>query len=565
MSLKDALGVPDDLSSPPSFDHPQCLFPIDESGEEPCERQRHARKFNSEDVRRHLQLLHPEGYRGRAFIGWKDDDEPWDQCSVDHFRIRLALADAKNDADIYVSMNRFYGSRKSDDIADLQALYCDLDYYKTKYRDYSDEQVLSFALLVLGQNGIPKPSFVVFSGRGLQLVRLIDPIPKKAISRWNRCQQSITQCLQGLGADFAAKDAARVFRLAGTVNTKSGRVARLKELRDGRYSFDALADALLPYTRAEIAVWRSAQRCKVGKRTFPAGTHPGVQKMWQGRLDELLALAEKRWGGRVPRGHRNNWLFVVAVALSWIHAPAAMERELQRIASKYLPLWTELQVQRQMGTVIKNAEAAAARHGHTPNGKSDDLRYMMRSETIVSFLAIDAREMSEFGFRHLVDAATRKRIRNEDIIRRRREKGVISREAYRGECERARQAAYMFRQSGMTWAEIGKQLGISADAARKRAGRYRPESEPDKSDTVYTGIAQGRRTDILQKAQIDFEHDAPVAKVSDISPCPKNGEISGPVFAVHAGSVSDTERPVGAHPVIGRASELRQQLTYGGP
>jgi hypothetical protein len=73
--------------------------------------------------------------------------------------------------DVYISQNRFFGPRRAKGLTELCALYSDLDYYKIDdLAPMSAPGVMQLAFEALEQNGIPLPSFVVSTGRGLALV-----------------------------------------------------------------------------------------------------------------------------------------------------------------------------------------------------------------------------------------------------------------------------------------------------------------------------------------------------------------------------------------------------------
>jgi hypothetical protein len=87
------------------------------------------------------------------------------------------------------------------------------------------------------------------TGRGLALVWRHEPESRSARAKWERCQQFIFEALKALGADPKAKDAARVFRLAGTFNSKSATLVQsVFENLDDVWVFGDLADEILPYT-----------------------------------------------------------------------------------------------------------------------------------------------------------------------------------------------------------------------------------------------------------------------------------------------------------------------------
>jgi hypothetical protein len=169
--------------------------------------------------------------------------------------------------DVYITQNRFYGSRATNRIAELSALYSDLDYYNVSDfaqmppKVFFEESVLD-ALL---RAKIPFPSLAISTGRGLALVWRHEPVPGHVLPKWARCQQHIFEALKGLGADPGAKDAARVLRLVGTYNSKSGRSGRPVEIifeeLDEVWEFGDLADDnILPVPKERFDEDRARRR-----------------------------------------------------------------------------------------------------------------------------------------------------------------------------------------------------------------------------------------------------------------------------------------------------------------
>ena len=101
-------------------------------------------------------------------------------------------------------------------------LFSDLDYYRTSYAGWLPELVRDAALRALDDAALPLPSFSVKTGRGIVLVWLHDPVPRHALPRWRLCQQRLLEVLRPFGGDAMCTDAARVLRLVGTRNSKSG-------------------------------------------------------------------------------------------------------------------------------------------------------------------------------------------------------------------------------------------------------------------------------------------------------------------------------------------------------
>ncbi|WP_334170178.1 hypothetical protein [Zoogloea sp.] len=118
-------------------------------------------------------------------------------------------------------------NRRVVNLARVGLLFADLDTYRQPWAaGRTPEQLAAAVLYHCAQEGIPTPSLLVYSGRGIQAKWLLDgTLPRQALPRWNACQRYLVDRLSGLGADPQAKDASRVLRLVSTVNTKSGDVS----------------------------------------------------------------------------------------------------------------------------------------------------------------------------------------------------------------------------------------------------------------------------------------------------------------------------------------------------
>lgn len=154
--------------------------------------------------------------------------------------------------DVYFSLNNFFlPQRTSKWTRDIRGLYVDIDYYKLdRWKSYRPEAMLEYIFLEYVEEGrLPKPSYVIFSGTGLQLVYLVNPVDylnDKAFRLWKKLQDYLIQTLRDVGADPACSDPARVFRLAGTYNSKTGRRVYLIQYLAEPYSMEILADEWLP-------------------------------------------------------------------------------------------------------------------------------------------------------------------------------------------------------------------------------------------------------------------------------------------------------------------------------
>ncbi len=130
------------------------------------------------------------------------------------------------DRDTWISQAEFVvPNRRIINLACLTSLFIDVDCYKI---GIDPQRAQGLLLLKCEDDGMPMPSLVVQSGRGLQVKWLLDkPLARQALPRWNAAQRALVEMFLYIGADPAAKDASRVLRLVETVNTKSGEVVHV--------------------------------------------------------------------------------------------------------------------------------------------------------------------------------------------------------------------------------------------------------------------------------------------------------------------------------------------------
>lgn len=146
--------------------------------------------------------------------------------------------------DVYYSQNSFYKpQRRIDNIRQLRSLYVDLDVYTLGMKP---EWVLGKLELEYFGQAIPEPNMVIFSGRGLVLIWNIEPIPYMAMPLWRAVENYFMEQLKELGADAKATDPSRVFRLAGTINSKSKAIVQAQYRHAYRYDIHDLQFDYLP-------------------------------------------------------------------------------------------------------------------------------------------------------------------------------------------------------------------------------------------------------------------------------------------------------------------------------
>jgi hypothetical protein len=431
----------------------------------------------------HAEVLHPLKAQGRVFIGrklpptgeWSQDLTPYHPWELD-----AVLYDVAGTPDIYLSMNRFEGARKvlQQNVRELSALYADLDAYTVPtLAGRAPEAVLELALELLRSAGIPEPSLVLCSGRGLYLVWLHTPVGWNDLVMWQDCQYRIWRVLRPLGADPKARDAARVLRVTGTTNSKNGAlVYALCDVRP-REAFKELAASILPSGLGEDEERPGADLYDLRvqhatRREFKAPRFRTERSLWLARWVDLQTLRRLRYGEGRMGDFRDRWLFLAAVAWSHITDPPEpefFERELLGLAEQ-AGGWSEERSRSKLQAVLERVRMVARGQKVTWQGAGVDPRYRFRTEEIVRWLEIEPHEQREMF--NLVGADEKRQRNTESRREKRRAAGAQPRAHY----DKARSASLqqkrvtarrLSEQDDLSSSEIAQVMGVSARTVRR--------------------------------------------------------------------------------------------------
>jgi hypothetical protein len=448
----------------------------------------------------HAGMLHPEGCRGRVVIAHKDG-ERWKQRSYDVSDLPEIIPAVAGLEDAYISQQRFYFKRTITQLQQLGALFVDVDFHTVPELAGMDARgVLEDVLIALERARMPAPTMAIASGRGLYVIWLHGAIPRAAIGRWNACQKQLWEILRPFGADRGALDAARVLRLAGTRNSKSGAVVEQIAPAGEVWNFDDLAEEILPYSREELydlriqRAARDARKPRESRQRPPQGFTQTT--LWEGRLGDLQKLRALRWfEGDLPPGQRDHWMFLAGVAMSWIAVPQVLRRELWEL-SKEAATWNDAESGKRLSAIMKRAHMAAKGERVEWNGIQIDPRYRFKNSTIIELLEIEDWEQEEMSVIISSDEA-RKRHREREKERR-REAGAMERSEYLGMASHNRREAVRLRQEGRKVREIADTLKLSSDHVKTIL-----RGEGVKSVPLY-GVAKPSR-----RAVVGGEHRQP--------------------------------------------------------
>ena len=145
---------------------------------------------------------------------------------------------------IYITLNTFFKPyRRLECIKELNALFIDLDYYKTKF---TKEQIIMNLEENYFNKTIPATNYILDSGRGLALIWLINKVPSKALPLWKAIEEYLYNKLKEFGADRQALDATRILRVPGSINSKSKTVVSIIDEYDYIYDLREIQKEFLP-------------------------------------------------------------------------------------------------------------------------------------------------------------------------------------------------------------------------------------------------------------------------------------------------------------------------------
>lgn len=198
-------------------------------------------EINLYESKEHLNNLHKNS-KGYITIASKDPNyKQW------HYKSGELIENAEdilNNINTYVSQNTFYKpQRRIENIKELRAIYIDIDCHNTKY---SKEAVRYFLEKDLYGSKIPRPNYLIDSGRGLYYILLIEPVPSMAMPLWYAVQRYLYNELKEFGADANALDPTRVLRVVGTINSKSNSCVEILDMESYEYSLREIQEEYLP-------------------------------------------------------------------------------------------------------------------------------------------------------------------------------------------------------------------------------------------------------------------------------------------------------------------------------
>ena len=413
--------------------------------------------------RAHFDLLHGAHRANVAFAtgkrpNWREHGaHPHDEA------VALALT-MQGWSDAYLSQNGFDGKRRDlEQVSALTTCFADLDVYNiAALSGLTVDDLLD--RMQAAHPWLPLPTMIVSSGRGFYVNWILrSPLAHDRLPRWQAVNDALIAALSDVGADAHAKDATRVLRIVGSVNSRNGATVTAWETGDS-IAFEQLERLVLthalPAKPRLVLVANNADLHSIEQRVSTATPAQRRQylvayQLAHDRMADYATIARLRGSPRV-RDYRHRLLYCLAVSGAWFWSDVEQaERELLTFARSHFADATRYKV-RTMQTVLDRMEQGMQGKVRVLfNGASHDPRYRMRNATIIATLDLSPGEQREL--KTIIDKPERENRR----AARRREAGMT---CYAERTTKRLQAILAGLDRGLTHKAIAEQLGITRQA-----------------------------------------------------------------------------------------------------
>ncbi|MCP4827178.1 MAG: hypothetical protein GY892_24135 [Shimia sp.] len=258
----------------------------------------------------------------------------------------------------------------------------------------------------------------------------MNEIVPQAQPRWTETIRTLVDLFADFAADKACTDAARVFRLPGTVNEKSGRIVRAFYNGQARLNFETLSDQVFSAAGRPSRAELQARKTVTKSKALPGKRNGGLTQAERFvRVKEDLETICFHWGGAIPEGRRMLWLHFYSVCLMHIVEVEDFDSDIRAVASRVTPGLPDADVS---AVIRQTAQGRAGPRSNRPTGGG---RYLYAGATIADRLGVAANEMCAWGLKQLVTPEIRRARRNERRRTNRIHSGGMSRADYLAQFE----------------------------------------------------------------------------------------------------------------------------------
>ncbi|MBW6417022.1 DNA-primase RepB domain-containing protein [Celeribacter sp. PS-C1] len=365
------------------------------------------------------------------------------------------------DSPSFVSLNRFWGKRENNNLAAVNALFVDLDYRTAiDWRGKTPDEVQAAYSAHLAAHGLPQPSIVLQTGRGVAAIWLVQELSWTIKKRWRAALKALIELSLPFGADPACNDESRVFRIPGSINEKSGKRVRIAGGTLQRYSYETLEDQIYLAcgrpTRAELLTRKEARKKRSPKNGADMPRGLTQAQRFRQIMDDLETF-RNYCGGMVPVGRRNTWLHFYATCLTYAPDAGDIEAQIANMAAIATPGLKPNDVR----ATIRQALDKASRP--TSHCVWKDGRYSYKGSTIAERLEISPQLARDLGLQQIVPVEERKHRKAVAERARRVAQGAVTRDEYLAENNASRTKPWLALGIGRTKFYELKKAGALAE------------------------------------------------------------------------------------------------------
>lgn len=457
----------------------------------------------------------------------ENGEEVWNHRHHRLWSYQDVMEDIPQDRNVYTSVHFFHdwGSRTESNVKHLTMFYLDLDVYKLAdgrpFHDSEDgmDQMVQNILTHCDSQKIPRPSVIIFSGRGIYLKWYFEQlVGQNALRLWKRTMNELVGKFTPFNADQKAKDAARFLRVTGSINQKTGQQVRpiwtnLDSMGNVvRFNFNDLCDSINPHTLADIKVmrdqrmiWNEARNTNGNVVSLPAFREPTGQagKKRGGpataTIRDIETIIDMRFDGRVPYCDDSKATVgpdiichALASTLAKIVPPEEIIPRIEAMARVRVPMSYVLKnLRSDIGTIVRRAHDESL-PAYSRDGKTTTRYYNYSRKGLIRLLDITEDEQKHLSYLVSDERATElKRVKDKTYQKARRQaSGALDRETY---TKTVKQASTGRKQP---WKDIGvsKQVyyAMTPEERLHSAVKNFPKDRKLTQDSLmeYTGVSR---------------------------------------------------------------------------